>query len=211
MISVVVADDHLMVRDALVALLKREADLQVLAWVSDGEQLLERVESLGPDVAVLDVEMPRMTGIEAVRQLRDRGLRTAAVLLSVHQETGFVKAALDAGASGYVLKAAGAEELLTAIRVAAAGDTYLSPRITSAALGAMGAPHAPAAQLTPLERDVLRLLARGLSSKEMAAELDISSRTVDEYRARLMDKLGVRHVPGLVKCALRSHLTTLDD
>jgi DNA-binding NarL/FixJ family response regulator len=211
MIRLVVADDHLVVRDALAALLEDEADLEVVARAADGEELLARIEQLTPEVAVADVEMPKMTGIEAARQVRDLGLRTAVVLLSVHKEAGFVKAALDGGASGYVLKAAGTGELLTAIRVAAAGDTYLSPRITSTALEALRAPPAEEPSLTPLERDVLRLLARGLASKQMAAELEIGVRTVDEYRARLMDKLGVRHVPGLVKYALRHHLATLDD
>jgi len=208
MIRLVLADDHLVVRDALAALLASEPDLEVVARAADGEELLASIEALAPEVAVADIDMPKMTGIEVANKVRDLGLRTAVVLLSVHNERGFVDAALAAGASGYVLKASGAHELLAAIHVAAAGDTFLSARLTQGAQ----APSPPeAASLTPLERDVLRLLARGLSSKQMAGELQIGVRTVDEYRARLMDKLGVRHVPGLVKYALRHHLATLDE
>jgi DNA-binding NarL/FixJ family response regulator len=212
-ISVLIAEDHQIVREGLAALLRGAGDVKVVAEVADGEAALGRIEALRPKVAVLDIAMPGMTGIEVARKVRDAGIATATVLLSMHREAEFVRAALDAGASGYVLKTAGTRELVDAIRVAAEGDVYLSPQITSIALAARaaGGGRREAAALTPRERDVLRLLARGLSSKEIAASLAIGARTVDTHRADIMDKLGVRSVPGLVKYAIRSHLATLDE
>jgi len=210
-LTVLVADDHTIVREGLLGLLRREPDLDVVAEAADGEEALGGVESLALDVAILDIAMPRMTGVEVARKVRDLGLRTAVVLLSMHIEPAFVRAALDAGASAYVLKTAGARELVEAVRAAAAGDMYLSPRVTSTALGAVRTEPREAPPLTPRERDVLRFLARGLSSKEIATELAIGARTVDGYRAEIMEKLGIRHVPGLVKYAIRHQLATLDE
>ncbi len=211
-ISVLLAEDHVMMRQGLVAMLRGAADLEVVAEAGDGEEALARIEALRPRVAVLDVAMPGMTGIEVARKVRDLGLATAVVLLSMHRESEFVRAGLDAGASGYVLKTAETSELVEAIRVAAQGDVYLSPQVTPAtALGARAAPAAGAPALTPRERDVLRLLARGLSTKEIAWALGIGVRTVDTHRADLMDKLGIRNVPGLVKYAIRAHLATLEE
>ncbi len=212
-ITVLVADDHVVMRAALVAMLRGEPDLDVVAEVADGEEAFERIEAGRPDVALLDIAMPRMTGIEVARKLRDSGLETASVILSQHVEPAFFRAALEAGASGYVLKSSDPGELPEAIRVAASGDVYLTPKVAASVVAALRAgpgPDPPAA-LTPRERDVLRLLARGLASKEIAAELGIGLRTVDTHRADIARKLGIRHVPGLVKYAIRNHLATLEE
>ncbi len=211
-IGVLVADDHVIVRDGIVALLRREPDIEVLGECSDGEEALARIEALAPAVAVLDIAMPRMTGIEIARKVRDQGLRTAVVLVSAHHEAAYVRGAVDAGASAYVLKDSATRELLDAVRAAASGEVYLSPRIATTALAALrsGAePEAPA--LTPRERDVLRHLAQGLSSKEIAAALGIGVATVNGHRTAIMDKLGIRHVPGLVKYAIKHQLASLDE
>jgi DNA-binding NarL/FixJ family response regulator len=211
-LRVLVADDHALVRDGLAALLRREDDLDVVAECGDGDQALARIEALEPTVAVVDIAMPGMTGIEVARKVRDLGLRTAVVLVSARDEPAFVRGAVSAGASGYVLKEAATRELLQAVRAAAGGDVYLSPRVAATALSSVreaSSREAPA--LTPRERDVLRLLARGLSSKEIAAELSISATTVAGHRQAIMDKLDIRHVPGLVKYAIKHQLASLDE
>ncbi|MCC6623208.1 MAG: response regulator transcription factor [Deltaproteobacteria bacterium] len=211
-IRTVVADDHGLVRAGLVALLRDERDLEVVAQASDGEDALRHIERLRPEVAVVDVAMPGMTGIEVARKARDLGARTAVVLLSVSGGPEFVRAAVDAGAAGYVVKAAAARELVDAVRSAAAGHFFLSPSVARDALGGGGPQVAPPpTALSPRERDVLRLIARGLSSKEVADALGLRTRTVETYRVSIMDKVGIRHIAGLTKYAIRHHLATLDE
>jgi DNA-binding NarL/FixJ family response regulator len=209
-IKVLLADDHGIVRDGLRAVLSSEGGFDVVAEESDGEKALSSIERLEPDVAVLDVQMPGLTGIEVARKLTGNA-RTSVILLSMHKEESFVQAALLAGASGYVVKEDAARELTDAIRAVARGDTYLSPRVAGSVVGAMKrGPADNAPQLTPRERDVVRLLAEGLTSKEIAARLGMAPKTVDGHRSAIMDKLGIHSVAGLVKYAIRNHLTGLD-
>jgi len=209
-IKVLLADDHGIVRDGLRAVLSSEGGFQVIAEESDGEKALASIERLQPDVAVLDVQMPGLTGIEVARKLAGQ-TRTSVILLSMHKDESFVQAALLAGASGYVVKEDAARELTDAIRAVARGDTYLSPRVAGAIVGAMKrGPEGGVPQLTPRERDVVRLLAEGLTSKEIAARLGMAPKTVDGHRSAIMDKLGIHSVAGLVKYAIRNHLTGLD-
>jgi len=211
-ISIVVAEDHGVVRECLVARLAHEPDLEVVAEAEDGEQAFARIEERKPDVAIVDIEEGRLTGVEIARRVRDDGLRTAVVLLSTDEEPALARAALEAGASAYVLHRGGTRELLEAVRAAAAGDLHPGPCVASTALGARDPEPAPDTRpLSPRERDVLRLLARGLSSQEIAAALGISFKTVVGHRSEIMDKLGIRHVPGLVKYAIRNQLATLED
>jgi DNA-binding NarL/FixJ family response regulator len=211
-IRVLLADDHLVLTQALTRLLGGEEGLEVVAAVADGEQAWERIEALSPQVAVVDVNMPRLTGIELARKVRDAGLRTAVVILSMHREASFVRASLNAGASAYVLKEADESELIEAVRSAAAGDVFVSPALTSALAADLRADERGArVDLSPRERDVLRLLAEGLANKEIAQKLFISVRTVDGHRAAIMKKLGVHNLPALVKIALKLHLTTLEE
>ena len=209
-IRVLLADDHGIVRDGLRAVLAGEAGLEVIGEESDGEAALEAVLRLKPDVAVLDVQMPKLTGIEVARKLAGQA-HTSVVLLSMHKDDSCVQAALLAGASGYVVKEDAARELTSAIRAVARGDTYLSPRIAGSVVGALRkGPQTSAPQLTPRERDVVRLLAEGLTSKEIAARLAMAPKTVDGHRSAIMEKLGIHSVAGLVKYALKNHLASLD-
>lgn len=208
---VLVADDHSLVRAGLIEILRREG-FEVAAEVEDGETALEKTLALAPAVAVLDVAMPRMTGIEVARKLRDAGCGTAVVLLSMHKAPSIVRESLLAGASAYVCKHADPEEFVAAVRAAAAGGLHLGAGIGRGVLSSLGG-GAPvdAGLLSPRERDVVRLLARGLSNKEMAAALGIGVRTVDTHRSSVMDKLGIRHVAGLVKWAIMNQLATLEE
>lgn len=209
---VLLADDHAIVREGLRVVLSTEDDIEVVAEESDGEKALEAIRRLKPDVAVLDIRMPGLTGIEVARKLNEDGALTSVVLLSMHKEESFVQAAMDAGVGGYVVKEDAARELIDAVRAVGRGDVYLSPRIAGSVVQALRrGPPPKAPHLTPRERDVVRLLAEGLTSKEIAARLDLSPKTVDGHRAAIMDKLAIRSVAGLVKYAIRNHLTGLDD
>ncbi|GIW72556.1 MAG: oxygen regulatory protein NreC [Planctomycetota bacterium] len=210
-IRIVVADDHGIIRDGLAAVLAGEADIEIVAGCRDGESAYRAILEHRPEVAVLDISMPGTTGIDVCRRVRDEGLRTAVVLLSMHEDLATVREGLEAGASGYVLKDAAASELIRAVRTVAAGDIYLSPSVSSSVVDALRAgSEAPPPALSPRERDVLRLLADGLASKEIASRLGISRRTVDGHRAAIMHKLNIHNVPGLVKYAIRHRLTELE-
>jgi DNA-binding NarL/FixJ family response regulator len=205
-LRVVLADDHAILRDGLATVL-RDAGIDVVGEAADGEAALALIERLRPDVAVVDIEMPGMTGIEVARKARDAGLQTAVVILSMHRRRYLVRESIDAGASGFVVKEAAAADLLESVRVAAAGSLYLSPSIARFALSGRERNE----PLTPREREVLRLVALGLSSKEIAEKLQVTRGTVDNYRAAIMDKLGVRHIPGLVKYAILLGIARLDE
>ena len=211
-IRIVLADEHALVRAGLAALLEAEPELQVVAQAGDGEETLRLIETLRPDVAVVEVNMPLLGGVEVARRALDAGLQTAVVLLSVEGGTELVRSAGEAGAAGYSAKAAAASELVEAVRAAAAGQLFLGPPGARDGLGdlAGGSTNAEVA-LTPREKDVLRLIAQGLASKEIADRLGISTRTVEAYRVAIMDKVGVRHIAGLTKYALRHQLATLDE
>lgn len=209
---ILLADDHAIVRDGLKAVLSSQPDFQVEAMEDDGERALEAIRRLKPDVAVLDIRMPGLTGIEVARKLNDEDAHTSVVMLSMHKEESFIKAAMEAGVGGYVVKDDAARELVDAIRAVARGDVYLSPRIAGSIVQALrGGPPQKVPHLTPRERDVVRLLSEGLTSKEIASRLDLSPKTVDGHRAAIMDKLGIRSVAGIVKYAIRNHLTGLDE
>ena len=214
-VRVLLADDHAIVRDGLRAVLEAEKDFEVIGQESDGEAALKSIQTHAPDVAVLDIQMPGLTGLEVARRLSTEGSKTRVVLLSMHKEDAFVRAAVDAGVSGYVVKEDAARELTDAIRAAMRGDVYLSPRVAGHLVQAVRRGNAEGREgknpLTPRERDVLRLLADGLTSKEIAAELKLSPKTVDGHRTAIMDKLAIRNVAGLVKFAIRNHLTGLDE
>lgn len=213
-VRVLLADDHAILRDGLGAVLAVVKDFDVVGQESDGEAALAAIKRLKPDVAVLDIEMPGISGIDVARQLLAERSTTRAVLLSMHKEEAFVLAAIDAGIAGYVVKEDASRELTDAIRAAARGDVYLSPRVAGQVAQAVrrGSSREPdgRGELTTRERDVLRLLAGGLTSKEIATRLSLSPKTVDGHRAMIMDKLSIRNVSGLVRYAIRNRLIDLD-
>jgi DNA-binding NarL/FixJ family response regulator len=210
-ISVLLADDHGVLRDGLRRLLEANSDIRVCALADNGRDALEKATAMRPDVALLDIAMPVLSGIEATRAIVAASLKTAVVILSMHSSADLVREALRAGARGYLLKEAAGEEVVKAVRTVAAGRRFLGVGITD--LVVEGYTHgqvATAADLTARERDVLRLVVEGKSNIESATILGLSPRSVETYRLRLMQKLGVSDLPSLVKFAIRHGITTLE-
>jgi DNA-binding NarL/FixJ family response regulator len=207
MIRVLLADDHLIVREGLRALLTRESDILVVGEAGDGREALRVAQETRPDVAALDLSMPLLNGLEASRQMAgwDRGPRS--ILLTMHAEDRYVIEALRAGVRGYVLKKQAAADLVRAIREVAAGAVYLSPGVSAAVAEAIRSP-APISDdlLTAREREVLQLVAEGKTTKEISAILGISVKTADAHRTRLMQKLDIHDVAGLTRYAIRQGL-----
>lgn len=213
-IRLILADDHKVVRDGLCALLEREADLTVVAEASDGREAVRLAAEHEPMVVVMDVGMPALNGIEATAQIRANTPATRVLALSIHADKRFVERMLKAGASGYLLKNCAARELVRAIREVAAGKGYLSPEIAGLVVADLVQPQAPdqrpgAYHLTPREREVLQLIAEGLTSKQIAGDLGLSEKTVQGHRQQIMDKLDLRSVAELTKFAVREGITSL--
>jgi two-component system, NarL family, response regulator NreC len=211
--KVVLADDHQLVRDGLRALLEKEEGLVVCGEASNGREAVELCSSLHPDILVVDVTMPELNGIEAARQISQACPGTRIIALSVHVDSRFVAAMVKAGASAYLPKHCAFGELTTAIREVTQGRVYLSPKITGGVVEDfvrnMQPAGAPAYEvLAPRERQVLQLLAEGKSTKEIAAELHVSIKTVEWYRREIMTKLNIETLAGLVKFAIREGLTS---
>lgn len=206
MIRVLLADDHALVRDGLRAVLAREPDIQVVGEADDGREALRLAASAKPDVAVLDLSMPLLNGLDAARQLaRDRRSRT--ILVTMHADERYVLDALRAGVHGYVLKKQAAADLVRAIREVAAGRVYLSPGVGATVAEAIRTGAAPREErLTPREREVLQLVAEGKTTKEIAAILNVSVKTADAHRTRLMQRLDIHDVAGLTRYAIRTGL-----
>jgi len=209
-ISVVLADDHAVVRAGLKALLSREPDIEVVGEASTGREAVELVRQLQPQVAVLDISMPEMDGLEAAKAIRNLGIPTQVVILTVHAQDEYLLEALQAGACGYVVKSASDTDLLEAVRLAARGEAFLYPSAVRRLLGEYlrggKAPHDPLEALTSRETEVLKLTAAGYTNQEIAQQLGISPKTVDTYRQRVMEKLGLHRRSELVQFALRRGL-----
>ncbi|MCJ7676140.1 MAG: response regulator transcription factor, partial [Anaerolineales bacterium] len=205
---VLLADDHRLVAEALKSLLAPEFDL--VGVVEDGLALVEAAGTLRPDVIVADVTMPHLNGIDALVQLRQRGDRVPVVFLTMHRDATFARRALDAGASGFVLKHSAPAELVTAIRAALEGRTYLTPQLAGEVLDAMkqGPERAgdSIASLTPRQREVLQFLAEGRSAKEIARNLAISVRTVEFHKYQMMETLGLHTNAELIHFAIKHGL-----
>lgn len=205
---VLVADDHAVVRHGLRLLLDREADLTVVAEATDGAQAVEHAMSDGVDLAILDIAMPRMTGLQAARELSRRRPHLRMVMLSMYDNDQFLFEALKAGASGYVLKSGADRDIVTACRAALAGECFLYPSATTALVRdyLTRAGKQPADVLTEREGEIVKLIAEGHSSREIAAMLTISVKTVDRHRANILDKLGMRDRVQLTRYAIRRGL-----
>jgi len=216
-IRVLLADDHGVLRAGLRALINAEPDMEVVGEAANGREALEQARELGPDVIVMDISMPVMDGLEATRLIRQEGLDCQIIMLTVHAEEEYLFETLQAGGSGYVLKSAADTDLMEALRKAYRGEVFLYPSAIKKLLGEYlkGASASDQAgreeRLTTREREVLKLTAEGFTNKEIAEKLVISSKTVDTYRQRIMEKLDLHHRAELVRYALRTGLLTAMD
>jgi DNA-binding NarL/FixJ family response regulator len=207
-VTIVLADDHGVVREGLRAVLGAEADLRVIGEASSGLEATRLVERLEPDVLVLDLMLPGLGGLEVTRQIRKRSRKTRVVILSMHANEAYVLEALRNGAAGYVLKDASAAELIKAVREAVAGRRYLSPPLSNPAIEAyaqkmQGDVEDIYETLTTREREVLHLAAEGYTNAEIGKRLFISPRTVEIHRASMMQKLAIRNQTDLIRYALK--------
>lgn len=212
---VVLADDHELFRSGLRALLERQEDLAVIGEVQDGRDAVRSARELGPDLVVMDVEMPGLNGIEATRQIVSEASGVRVLCLSMHASSRFVEAAFEAGAHGYLLKDSATDELVRAVRAVLSGRTYVSPAVGAAAVAPYGRNGLPAADsaftlLSGREREVLQLLAEGCSTSEIASRLCLSPKTIYFHREQMMEKLGIRSVAGLTRYAIQEGLTGLE-
>ena len=203
-LRILLADDHHVVRAGLRALIDAQDDMEVVAEAAEGEAACRLAAELAPDVAVLDVSMPLLGGAQATERIvRDRpGTRVLA--LTVHEDRGYLQQLMQAGASGYLLKRAAADDLIHAIRTVARGGTFLDPSLAGKVLGGLAGRPAQGGELSDREEEGLRLIARGHTNREIAARLDVSVKTVETHKARAMEKLGVDGRSGIVAYAIRA-------
>jgi two-component system, NarL family, response regulator NreC len=202
-ITVLVADDHQLVRQGLKALLERDG-FKVVGEAANGQEAVQLVETLAPDVAVLDLAMPVLNGTDAAREIQRTSPKTKTIFLTMHTESQYILESLRAGAKGFVMKTNASEDLARAIREAARGGTYLSPEITAEVVQAyQNKTEIPLDPLSTRERQVLQLVAEGKTTKEVATALDISVKTAETYRTRIMEKLDLHIVADLVRYAVR--------
>ena len=208
-ITVLVADDHAIVRVGLANLLGAQPDIRVVGTAAEGRDTVRQVVQLQPEVVVMDIAMPQMNGIDAAREIRERVPQARVVILSMYSSVEYVFHALEAGASGYLLKESAANEIVDAVRAVHAGRRYLSPKIAEAIAVGIGRNDtaSPIESLSKRERQILQLVAEGHSSSQIAAMLNLSPKTVDTYRSRLMQKLHIGDVANLVKFAIQHGLT----
>lgn len=211
-ITVLIADDHAVVRDGLRLLLETQSDIRVVGEVADGRAAVEAALRLKPDVILMDLAMPLLNGADATAQIVDKQDSAKIVMLSMHSTVEHVFRALQAGALGYLRKESAGNEVVDAVRSVHGGRRYLSQKITESVVDdyvRKRAVESPLESLSQREREILQLLVEGRSGIEIARQLHVSPKTVDTYRSRMMQKLGIGDLPGLVKFALQHGLTTL--
>jgi DNA-binding NarL/FixJ family response regulator len=205
MMRVVLADDHALVRAGLRSLLEGIEDVEVVGEAGDGDEALQRVQALRPDVVLMDISMPGLNGIEAIRRLAKLRARPRVLVLTMHSDKEYVRAALAAGADGYLLKTAERGELVAALAALARGKGWLSPSIARVVIDDIvrveKVEDPPV--LTPRQSEVLQLIAEGNSTKEIARRLQISVKTIETHRAQIMERLDIHNVAGLVQYAIR--------
>jgi len=215
-IGVFLADDHAVVRDGLRFLLEAQNDITVTGEAADGREAVRSVQQTGPNVVVMDIVMAGLNGIDATQQIRETCPSTQVVILSMYANSEYIFRALKAGALGYVLKESAGNELVEAVRAVHRGRRFLSRRITEAVIddyvSHRSVPFGPTPldRLSAREREILQLVAEGQSSSKIAETLFISVKTVETYRSRLMQKLGIKDIPNLVKFAIKHGLTFLE-
>ena len=211
-ISVFVADDHAIVREGLVTLLAAQSDIEIVGTAVNGREALTQVLQLQPRVVVLDISMPELDGIEATRQILAKLPDTAIVILSMHSSAQHVFHALEAGARGYLLKESAAREIIDAVRAMQSGRRYLSAKVAEIVAEGLSdrATVSPLESLSKREREIIKLVADGHSSAAIGLMLHLSPKTVDSYRSRLMHKLQISDLAGLIKFAILYGLTSLE-
>jgi DNA-binding NarL/FixJ family response regulator len=209
------ADDHAIIREGLRSLLEKQPDIEVLADTDEGRKAVELTRELLPDVVIMDVTMAGLNGIEATRLISSEFPEVKVIALSIHSQRRFIADMLSAGAAGYILKECLFDELVQAIQSVAVGGRYLSPRIADVVVDdyvkrLSTTIDSPLSDLTGREREVLQLVAEGKSTKEIALELHVSTKTIEANRRQIMEKLDVHSVAELTKCAVREGLTALE-
>jgi DNA-binding NarL/FixJ family response regulator len=215
-ITIFLADDHAVVRDGLRSLLEMQPDFRVIGDAANGRDAVRLVAQLRPDVAILDIAMPELNGIEAARQIRELCPATQVIILSMYASSGHIFQALQAGVRGYLLKASAGSELVAAVRAVQAGYRHLSQTILDRVIDdylnqpEAGEAKGPLARLTSREQEILQLVVEGKTSAEIAVILSLSPKTVETYRSHLMQKLGISDLPSLVKFAIQHGLTSLE-
>ena len=210
-IRILLADDHAIVRDGLVALLEADDSYQVIAQAADGIEAVEKALECRPRVAVIDLSMPRLNGLEVVRRIHQALPETRILVLTHHDEQEYVLPLVRAGAHGYLVKDAAGEELRKAVSALVAGQSYFGPQAASALAEAQRRPPGeqdedPYGRLTPREREVMHLVCEGMSTKEVARTLDIGVKTAENHRSRILEKLGLSNTAELVRYAARRGL-----
>ena len=214
-IKVLLVDDHAIIREGLRSLLERQPEMEVIADTDDGRKSIELVRELLPDIVIMDITMPGLNGIEATRQIIAEFPDVKVIALSIHSKRRYVADMLSAGATGYILKECLFDELVQAIKAVAAGGRYLSPRITDVVVSdyvkrLSASADSPFEALKTREREVLQLVAEGKSTKQIALELHVSTKTIEANRRQIMEKLNIHSVAELTKYAVREGLTTLE-
>lgn len=215
-ITIFLVDDHTIVREGLRSLLEAHNDFEVLGGAANAREALQQVKHLCPRIVIMDISMPGLNGIEGTQQIRALCPATQVIILSMHATAEHAYRALQAGASGYVLKESAGAEMITAIRTVCAGQRYINQKIANKLISDFvharepGQVEDPLARLSPREREIAQLVVEGKSSGEIAKILYLSPNTVDTYRSRLMQKLDLNDLPSLVKFAIQHGLTSLE-
>ncbi|MFN7550049.1 MAG: response regulator [Pseudomonadota bacterium] len=205
---VLLADDHTLVRAGIRRIIEAFPDMEVVAEARDGREAVDLVALHRPDVAIVDLSMPVQDGFAVTRQIRAQYPGTAVVIMSMHTDTGYVRQAMNCGALGFVVKEAAPAELELALHAAVVGQTFLSPKVSGRMMNAVlrREPGDRLGELSPRQREILARLGRGQSTKEIAADLEISVKTVETHRARMMETLGMRRGTDLVRFAIENRL-----
>ena len=212
-IKVLLIDDHAIMRDGIRAILSLHDDIDLVGEASEGQEAIEKTRELSPDVVIMDVAMPDMDGIEATRRIRKESPNVKIIMLTQYDNKEYVLSAIKAGAAGYVPKRALGSELISAVRAVNRGESFLYPSAAAALIDEyrrQAKTADPYEQLTPREREILKLIAEGHTSREIADKLFISLKTVTGHRTKIMEKLGLRNRTELFKFAVRKGLLTLD-
>jgi DNA-binding NarL/FixJ family response regulator len=216
-IRILLADDHSLLRAGIRALLEALSGVEVVAEAADGAEALKLIAMHAPDVAMLDIAMPNLGGLDVAARVAENFPGTHVIILSMHVDEEYIRRAIRSGATGYLLKDSATSELEAAVRTVASGGTYLSPAVSTHLVNGLqrhdpGKIAAPAADcLTPRQREVLRMVAEGLTTKAIARVLGISVKTIESHRTQLMERLGIHEIAGLVRYAIRAGLVNSDE